>query len=165
MTEPTGNPEGRPTTFTKDLADEICARLAEGKSMRTVLKADNMPAMSTVFKWLRENNEFSEQYARAKEESADALVDEMLEIADDGSNDLMTIEKGDTSYEMENKEVTNRSKLRVETRKWIASKLKPKRYGDKLDLTSGGRVIRQPAVVSLIEARHAAAQPQTTDSH
>ncbi|WP_315823022.1 hypothetical protein [Paraflavitalea speifideaquila] len=93
-----------------------------------------MPAVSTVLKWLRENREdFSAQYARAKEEQADFMIEEMIEIADDGTNDLMTIEKGDISYEVENKEVTNRSKLRVETRKWIASKLKPKKYGEKLE--------------------------------
>ena len=65
-------------------------------------------------------------------------LEEILEIADDGSNDLMTITKGDLSYEAENKEVTNRSRLRVDARKWIASKLKPKKYGDKVDMAHSG---------------------------
>jgi hypothetical protein len=89
---------------------------------------------------LRENkDDFCTRYARAKEEQADFMIEEMIDIADDGSNDLMTITKGDIEYEQENKEVTNRSKLRIDTRKWIASKLKPKKYGDKLDLMSDGK--------------------------
>lgn len=158
-------PIGRPTIFTKELADQICEQLAMGKSMRTVCRDERMPAMSTIFSWLRTNEDFLEQYARAKEESADALVDEMIEIADDGSNDLMTITKGRTDYEVENKEVTNRSKLRVDTRKWIASKLKPKRYGDKLDLTSGGRAIKSPAIISVVKARHVEPQGEAAASN
>lgn len=60
------------------------------------------------------------------------MADEMFDIADDGSNDLMTVTKGDESYDIENKEVIGRSRLRVDTRKWYLSKLAPKRYGDKL---------------------------------
>lgn len=158
-------PIGRPTIYTQELADAICEQLSEGKSLRTVCKAENMPSARSVFYWLRTYPEFLQQYTRAKEEAADALVDEMIEIADDGSNDYMLIVKGDQEYNVEDREVTNRSKLRVETRKWIASKLKPKKYGDKLDLTSGGRTIKPPAVVSIIEARNAAIKPQATDSH
>lgn len=97
---------------------------------------EGMPSVRTVLRWLREDKDgFCAQYARAKEEQADMMIEEMIDISDDGTNDLMTIEKGDMSYEIENKEVTNRSKLRVDTRKWIASKLKPKKYGDKLEHT------------------------------
>lgn len=130
---------GRPTTFTQGLADRICAELAEGKSMRTVCKADDMPAMSTVFKWLRERPEFSQQYTKAKEESADALVEEMLDIADDGTNDWMEVHDKDgeaAGYKI-NGEAVQRSRLRVETRKWIAAKLKPKKYSEKVDVNHG----------------------------
>lgn len=136
--------KGRPTKYTQSLADKICQELAQGKSMRTVCNPDSMPSMQTVFSWLRTKQDFLEQYTRAKEESADALIEEMLDIADDGSNDLMTIVKGNSSYEIENKEVTNRSRLRVDTRKWIASKLKPKKYGDKLDMTTNGKDLPAP---------------------
>jgi hypothetical protein len=101
---------------------------------------EGMPSVQTVLKWLREDKGgFVAQYARAKEEQADFMSEEMIDIADDGTNDFMTIEKGDMSYEIENKEVTNRSKLRVETRKWIISKLKPKKYGDKIDMELTGK--------------------------
>lgn len=87
-----------------------------------------------VMDYIRENEDAANRYARAKDAQMDYLAEEILEISDDGSNDLMTIVKGDVEYEQENKEVTNRSRLRVDTRKWLMAKLKPKKYGDKLDL-------------------------------
>ncbi len=133
---------GRPTIYTPELADAICERLAEGTSLRTVCKADDMPAAATVFRWLRTNESFREQYTRAKDESADALVEEMTDIADDGHNDWMEVHHGEDVVWKANGEAIQRSRLRVETRKWIASKLKPKRYGEKTLLTGedGGPV-------------------------
>jgi len=119
--------------YTKELADKVCEQIATTTfSLRTICSQEGMPSVGTVLKWLREREEFLAQYARAKDEQADMLIEEMIDISDDGSNDLMKIVKGDVEYEQENKEVTSRSKLRVETRKWIASKLKPKKYGDKI---------------------------------
>lgn len=135
---------GRPSEFTQEIADKICAQLACGKSLRTVCAPDEMPAVATIFNWFRSYPSFLEQYTRSKEESADALAEEMLDIADDGSNDFMTIVKGNTEYVVENKEWTNRSRLRVDTRKWIASKLKPKKYGEKVDLTTNGKDLPTP---------------------
>jgi hypothetical protein len=124
---------GRPEIYTEELALKVCEEIAStSKSLRTICAQEGMPSVRTVLYWLRDKEEFLRQYTRAKEEQADLLVEEMIDISDDGSNDLMTITKGDESYEVENKEVVNRSKLRVETRKWIASKLKPKKYGDKV---------------------------------
>jgi hypothetical protein len=103
-----------------------------------------MPSASTVFLWLRTKPEFSQQYAKAKEESADALIEEINDIADDGSNDWMERKnaEGEISGWVQNGEAIGRSRLRVDTRKWIASKLKPKKYGEKLEHTGpdGGPV-------------------------
>lgn len=132
-------PMGRPTSYTPALASDICAELASGKSMRTVCKAENMPAMSTVFTWLRVHPEFQEQYTQAKAEAADALVEEMMDISDDGTNDWMEVHDKDgecIGYKV-NGEHVQRSRLRVETRKWIAAKLKPKKYGEKVDVSHG----------------------------
>lgn len=90
-----------------------------------------MPDASTVFRWLRTDDEFRKQYARAKEESADALVEEMLDISDEASNDWMEVHDPDNPGYRLNGEAINRSRLRVDTRKWVASKLKPKKYGDR----------------------------------
>jgi hypothetical protein len=129
------NKGGAPEVWTQEIADRICEEIATStKSLRTICKIEGMPCVSTVLKWLREDKHgFVIQYARAKEEQADFMAEEMLEIADDGSNDFMEITKGNNTYNVEDKEVTNRSKLRVETRKWLMSKLKPKKYADRLD--------------------------------
>lgn len=138
------NKIGRPTDYTLDLAFKICGLIAEGLSLRSVCKADEMPDKSTVFRWLREHKEFQDQYANACAERTEAMGEDILDIADDGSNDLMIIQKGNQTYEIENKEVTNRSRLRVDTRKWLMSKMKPKKYGDKIDMTTNGKDIPQP---------------------
>jgi hypothetical protein len=128
----------RPSDYTPELADRICSRLADGESLRTVCRDEDMPDKATVFRWLRSNQPFCDQYTRAKEESADALTDEMLDISDDAINDWMLAHGKDSAGWQVNGEHIQRSRLRIETRKWIASKLKPKKYGDKVDLTHAG---------------------------
>ena len=125
---------GRPTKHTKLLANKICAELSQGYSRRTVCKNPKYPCAATIFNWLSSNKEFLEQYTRAKQESADALTDEMLDIADDATNDWMERLDGDgqpIGYQL-NGDHVQRSRLRIETRKWLASKLKPKKYGDRI---------------------------------
>ena len=125
---------GRPTDYTPELADTICAKLAEGESMRSISREESMPCCSTLFLWLRTHKEFSEQYAKAKQESHNAWFEEIMDISDDGSNDWMERNNKDgecIGYEL-NGEAIQRSRLRVDTRKWALSKLMPKKYGDKL---------------------------------
>ncbi len=121
--------------YSQELADRMCEQLAEGHSLRTVCKQEGMPSKAAVFRWLRIYPEFLANYTRAKQESADALVEEILDIADDGTNDWMEVhgKDGKTGYAF-NSEHFQRSRLRVDTRKWIAAKQKPKKYGDKLDV-------------------------------
>lgn len=135
---------GRPTKYTQLLADKICEQLSEGISLRTVCKAEDMPSAASVFTWLRTKAQFLEQYARAKEASSDAMAEDILDIADDGTNDWMVIHRGGHTTEVPNNEVLQRSKLRVDTRKWLMSKMKPKKYADKLDVTSGGEKLPTP---------------------
>jgi hypothetical protein len=124
--------------LTEEIADAICTRLAEGQSLRSICCDDDMPAASTVYGWLlrEENAWFVEQYTRAREMQADYLVDEILDIADDGSNDWMERrdEEGGNVGWKENGEALRRSQLRVDSRKWMAGKLRPKKYGDATTL-------------------------------
>jgi hypothetical protein len=128
---------GRPSSFTPEIADVICVRLAEGESLRSICRDDEMPTQSMVFRWLADDNNktFREQYARAREAQADHLAEEILEIADDGRNDTYEDENGNTRTDQE---VIGRSKLRVDARKWLASKMAPKKYGDKLQTELSG---------------------------
>lgn len=136
---------GRPRIYTAKLAKVICQRLSKGESLRRICLDDDMPDASTVHRWVLEDEQgFYKQYARAREIQAENMFDEILDIADDGSNDFMTIVKGDNEYEIENKEWTNRSRLRVDSRKWYLSKVLPKKFGDKLDLTTQGDKLPTP---------------------
>lgn len=107
--------KGRPTAFSEALAKDICARLAEGRTLRDVCRDDDMPHESTVRHWaVEDRGGFYTQYAKAREIGYHAMADETLEIADDGS------------------EHVRRSRLRVDTRKWLLSKALPKIYGDRV---------------------------------
>lgn len=129
-------PGGRPALYNRELAIRICDLIAtSSKGLRSILEQnEDLPSLTTIFNWLSDpnNKEFLELYTRAREVQAEYLADEIISISDDGSNDTMQTEFG----EKENKEWTSRSKLRVEARKWVAAKLKPKKFGDKLDVTS-----------------------------
>jgi len=131
---------GRSSEYTTEIADAICERLADGESLRSICLDPEMPSQPTVFRWLAANEEFRKQYAIAREAQADSLFDEMLDIADDASRDTR---KGKDGDEQPNTEWITRSRLRVETRKWMAGKLRPKVYGDKLDVEHSGGVTVQ----------------------
>ncbi len=131
--------QGRPSRYSDAIAGKICERLAEGESLRSICLDEDMPAKRTVFDWLasEEHEAFRTKYAYAREAQADALVDEMVDIADDGSNDWMEKKNadGENIGWQENGEALRRSDLRIKTRQWIAEKLKPKKYGAKVALT------------------------------
>lgn len=131
---------GRPSEYTEQAANKICEKIAEGLSIRTICKEEDMPAPSTIFKWLSEHRTFSEQYARAKEAQADAFAEEILDIADDSRNDWIEIhgEDGEVERARENGEAIRRSVLRVDARKWLMGKMKPKKYGDAALIKLGG---------------------------
>ncbi len=137
MTGAKSKKNGRPSLYTDKLATKICRRLAEGESLRAICADKAMPSISTVMGWLFDGNhdDFSEQYARAREAQAEIRADEIVDIADDDTNDFTADKDGKL---VANSEHIQRSRLRVDARKWIAAKLLPKRYGDKLDL--GGTV-------------------------
>lgn len=137
----------RPTTYTAEIAAQICGYLAIGESLRKVCRRSGMPAVGTVFRWLGENEEFREQYARAKEEAADMFVEDIIEIADNMKRDKIpkyeineqTGEKELVGYD-ESKTSVQRDKVRIDSRKWLAMKLKPKKYGDRLKVDADSNV-------------------------
>ena len=130
---------GRPSKYTNKLADKICQMIAQGQSVRSICAEKDMISMQTFFRWLRENDKFREQYARACEERSYMHAEDIIEIADNATNDYMEKLEGD-GY-IFNSENVQRSRLRIDTRKWLMSKLNPKVYGDKLDMTTNGNDI------------------------
>lgn len=137
---------GRPSKYTEAVVQSICTRMVQGESLRTICKDEKMPGLQTVLDWLDAKEDFRGKYAHARELQADALAEECLEIADDGTNDWMEKKGNNPGYDF-NGEAAARSRLRLEQRRWYASKLAPKKYGDKLDLTSGGNPLPAPVVM------------------
>lgn len=137
MTETTAKPWGRPSKYTPEIANEICDRLAMGESLNSICRDDHMPHRLTVIRWLRDDNfeGFRNQYAIAREDQADYHVDEMNDIADNGTNDWMEVNGKDCVGWRENGEAIRRSQLRIDTRKWIASQMRPKKYGSPAEHT------------------------------
>jgi hypothetical protein len=124
---------GRPTRHSKALADRICEQLADGKTLREVCKGEDMPPEATVRRWVLDDREgFAAQYTRAREIGYQSMADELLEISDNGQNDWMVRHGDDDSGWQANGEHLQRSRLRVDTRKWMLSKALPKIYGDKV---------------------------------
>jgi hypothetical protein len=117
--------------MTDELFDEICERMVNGESVRSICKDDHMPAISTLMKILRTNPDRTSQYALAMQMRADAMFEETLNIADDGSNDYMLKNADDPTSFALNGEHVQRSKLRVDTRKWAMGRMNPKKYGEK----------------------------------
>lgn len=130
---------GRPCEYTREIGDRICEALSMCGSLRAVCREEWAPDRGTVMRWVVDDIDgFAARYARAKSMGIDEFVEETLEIADDGSNDWMRSNKPDAEGYALNGEHVQRSKVRIETRRWLAERLEPKKYGVKagLDLTS-----------------------------
>jgi hypothetical protein len=111
---------GRPSTYSQETADAICERLTNGESLRRICSDEEMPHIATALRWVGENDAFREQYARAREIQAEVMADDLLGIADNEGADVQ------------------RDRLRVDARKWVMSKLAPKKYGDKIQQEHSG---------------------------
>ena len=136
-------PVGRPSDYDPAICDQICEYIIDGRSLRSITIMDSMPSIATVFKWMRENPAFLKQYEQARAEQVDTFADEMMDIADDGSNDYYENADGKQCVDSE---AIQRSKLRVDTRKWIAERMKPKKYGAKSEVEHKGAVVVMPTV-------------------
>ncbi|WP_376711077.1 terminase small subunit-like protein [Pseudochrobactrum lubricantis] len=112
---------GRPSDYTEAMASHICAEMSAGRSLRSICEDTDMPDRVTVFRWLARHKEFRNQYARAQEDRASAMAEDILDIADD--EECPDVQK---------------AKLRIDTRKWLMSKMAPKRYGDKQQMQLTG---------------------------
>ena len=111
--------------------EAILVRVENGEAIRTILKDENLPSSKTFYEWLEADELKVKRYARATSLRARDIFEQMIEIADDDSNDMLSTERG----EMGNMVKVQRDKLRIDTRKWALSKLEPKKYGDSVKLT------------------------------
>ena len=123
---------GRPSTYTEEEGQALCQWISNGQSLQSWCRQAGRDAY-TIYGWMRERADFSRAYAQAHEDRTDTMADHMLEIADDveGSDSVAAV---------------SAAKLRIETRKWIASKLKPQKYGEKQLVETSGQVTFQLGV-------------------
>jgi hypothetical protein len=115
-------------TYSSELADRICQLLADGLTLRKICKMSGMPSRRSIFYWLEEKEEFRQKYEIARLMQVEYWAHEIVEIADDTASDYVINEHGERVVDHEN---INRARLRVDTRKWLMSKLLPKRYGER----------------------------------
>lgn len=132
------HPGGRPSSMTPEICAEIIARLMDGESLTQICRtSEHLPHRATVFRFIATDKEFRDSYAEARAIQADTMADEILDIADDAENDWMLREgKGDAPAWVINGEHVQRSRLRIESRKWLMGKLRPKVYGDKVEVAN-----------------------------
>ena len=148
-----------PIKLTKSIANKICLRLSEGESLRSICDDSRLPARSAVMNWLTSDDcvWFKDQYVRAREEGLELMASDILVIADgdqytkqlkdlrkefddcDDADKLDLIKMKMNIAAASQKELANRDKLRVDSRKWLLSKMLPKKYGDKIDVNHGGQ--------------------------
>lgn len=122
---------GRPSDYSVELATVICGRLAAGEPLVKICRSEEIPSTVTIYRWLLENEPFRNMYARARDDQADTLADEIIAISDEQHE---AVTRDGTVYDPE----VNRDRLRIDARKWVAAKLKPKKYGEKLTQELGG---------------------------
>lgn len=123
---------GRPSEYTTEIAAEICEWLANKKSLKAFCRQKGKPAIGTVCRWLAQYQEFQDQYAKAKEAQAEAFADEMVAIADDAKKDGV-----------------KKATLQIDARKWVVSRLLPKKYGDVRQHKHSGSITLEAVLASL----------------
>lgn len=119
--------------------EEILAKVQKGLGLKTACDGDDwLPNESTFRFWCDSDPDLSARYARAREDRADVIFEEMIDIADNASNDWMERQGEKSAGWVLNGDHVQRSKLMIDTRKWMLAKMQPKKYGEKLDLNHGG---------------------------
>lgn len=121
----------------KELFEKICKRIIKGESLRSILRDKEMPSRPTFYNWIEKDEELINQYARATKARADNIFDEIIEIADSQENDIVETDEG----QKVNWNVVQRNRLQIDARKWSLSKMNPKKYGEKVDITTDGEKI------------------------
>lgn len=125
-------PVGRPTKYSEELAVDICVLIAEGKPLTKICKMNGMPSLATVYRWLSTDKKFQDMYARARDDQADTMADEITEIADQTPEMEPVLDKEGNVIEMRmHSAYVQWQRNRVDARKWVAAKLKPRKYGDR----------------------------------
>lgn len=149
---------GRPSSYTTEMGELICQRLVCGKddrpeSLRSICRDDDMPDLKTVMRWIIKEESFRQQYACAREAQQEMNHEEIIEIADNATDDIIFLTQDDGDGESGKPVIKHsaiaRAKLQIDTRKWVMSKMAAKKYGDKVALNHGGQDGENPVKTSM----------------
>lgn len=132
---------GRPSRFSEETAGKLCDWLVQGGSLRGFCARAGNPSTTTVLRWLEKHEAFRGQYARARELQAELIFEEILEIADDPRYDWVerTTENGRTVVVADHEHI-QRSRLRVDARKWVLARMAPRKYSERAQLALSGAI-------------------------
>tara|TARA_R110002020_G_scaffold147160_5_gene322293 strand:- start:1325 stop:1792 length:468 start_codon:yes stop_codon:yes gene_type:complete len=131
------------------IKEEILKLVSDGLSLSKALDSEaHLPSRQTVYNWFNKDHAdydetFLDNYTRAREVRSDRIFEEILEIADDSSGDTIITGEG---KEVFSGEFAARSRIKIDARKWMLGKMQPKKYGDKLDITSDGDKLQQAVI-------------------
>jgi hypothetical protein len=135
---------GRPSKFNPELIEAICERLSKGEPLAQICRDEGMPGVQTIADWGKEREDVSVSIARAREAGEEQMALDCLNIADNNGKDMRVLESG---VEVVDSDVVQRAKLRIDTRLKLLAKWNPKKWGDKVDVTSGGNAIPPCTIV------------------
>lgn len=126
---------GRPSIYSDEVADEVCRRLSDGETLNQICADDHLPARPTVLLWVKNDlNGFSDRYARARAALIEFWADQIVDICDTTTLGVETTTKEDGAIETREGDMLGHRKLQIDTRKWLLSKLRPDKYGDKIEI-------------------------------
>ena len=135
--------------FDEEAAQHLLVWIADGNSLKSWTTSSDIALaggykIDTVYRWLRINPDFASAYTQAREDRADTLVDEMLDIAADATDDAYIRYVDGKPVAAIDGTAIRRADLMIKTRQWVAEKMRPAHYGQRVDITSGGRAIGAP---------------------
>jgi len=125
---------------------DIIEQIQAGASVKSILDNPDYPSRTTFYSWINKNPDFIELYKTATEIRADGIFDDMLVIADDRSQDRFLDAQGNYQQSMT---AVNRARVQLDTRKWVLGRMNPRKYSDKIDITSGGDKLKLVPIVGM----------------
>lgn len=156
---------GRPSGFTTEIGQKLCRLIEEGNSLREICKMEGMPPAGMIFRWLAHFPEFEKEYMKARIAQSHHIFEEILEIADNATNDYMEkMNRAGGTFLAPNTELILRSKLRVEARLKIIALLNPKVYSESKKLEVSGNVTHTALTDAQLDARLKSLETQDTPS-
>lgn len=131
----------KPWVKTQELLDKVIEGLSEGQSLRSICEARDMPGAPTILRWVEEDAEFQTRYIAARQACADVYAEQILEIADEGHK---------------THEQVADAKVRIDARKWVAARMNPRRWGNKVQIGGADDLPPVKTNVNLAELSDAA---------